>query len=592
MVTRSRVVVFSGGSLSVSFPRASRTVTFGGPMDLGLSLAITSRRAADGAPAPEPSDPTLLAEGDSITAFTDPPSYSRLYAAEHSIIGYTNTAYGGSGLGAPGDVLPTNSLYARQAGDLAGGPYTVVAVGIGSNSLGTGVNATTYATSLYDWLSPFKDDGAKTVICTVLPRAAVDETVRAAFNNKLRADVGTEFDELVDFDTTPMGATGAYSDTTYYSDGIHPNATGHAMLLREYRPVLNHLFSIANEPLDFEFAPITDADPDTSYSPGDPYVVKGFYPGETRPLLAPDGVMLNGSGPVTSGVVENGDEVLPLNQSSADEATSTEADVTIGTTTATFTVTTSGGSVLWTPAALGSKLAGWWSPEGLTGADEDPITSWPEQRGSGDDLIGTGASAGMPLVATSAVNGLPAALFDASAQNAWFTMPSGYKTAVAARTATATFYLAKKVNDPDYSYYCGPVGGYGSTDEEFYPFGNGLLYSSYGRASRINAYGSGHPALNAWHFGSFQSSASLWRHFINGLQQHEDTSNSVSMGSNPRIGFSNGAAFNGHVAEIVDLNALPTTTERQQIEGYLAWKYGLEINLPSGHPYKDGPPMT
>jgi hypothetical protein len=45
------------------------------------------------------------------------------------------------------------------------------------------------------------------------------------------------------------------------------------------------------------------------------------------------------------------------------------------------------------------------------------------------------------------------------------------------------------------------------------------------------------------------------------------------------------------IAEIIVLKYLPTTTERQQIEGYLAWKWGLEDNLPSGHPYKDAAPQ-
>jgi hypothetical protein len=33
-----------------------------------------------------------------------------------------------------------------------------------------------------------------------------------------------------------------------------------------------------------------------------------------------------------------------------------------------------------------------------------------------------------------------------------------------------------------------------------------------------------------------------------------------------------------------------TTTTRQKIEGYLAWKWGLAANLPGGHPYEFGPP--
>jgi hypothetical protein len=34
------------------------------------------------------------------------------------------------------------------------------------------------------------------------------------------------------------------------------------------------------------------------------------------------------------------------------------------------------------------------------------------------------------------------------------------------------------------------------------------------------------------------------------------------------------------------------TDTREKIEGYLAWKWGLEGNLPIGHPYKSAAPTT
>jgi hypothetical protein len=59
-----------------------------------------------------------------------------------------------------------------------------------------------------------------------------------------------------------------------------------------------------------------------------------------------------------------------------------------------------------------------------------------------------------------------------------------------------------------------------------------------------------------------------------------------------RAGTSSPAAeyANVQVAEIVALTSMPSTDTRQLIEGYLAWKWGLEANLPSGHPYEFGPP--
>jgi hypothetical protein len=44
--------------------------------------------------------------------------------------------------------------------------------------------------------------------------------------------------------------------------------------------------------------------------------------------------------------------------------------------------------------------------------------------------------------------------------------------------------------------------------------------------------------------------------------------------------------------EILVYDRTPTTSERQKIEGYLAWKWGLTANLPSTHPYKTSRPLN
>ena len=44
------------------------------------------------------------------------------------------------------------------------------------------------------------------------------------------------------------------------------------------------------------------------------------------------------------------------------------------------------------------------------------------------------------------------------------------------------------------------------------------------------------------------------------------------------------------IAEVILYNSVLTTLQVQQIEGYLAWKWGLQGNLPVGHPYKNAPP--
>jgi hypothetical protein len=46
----------------------------------------------------------------------------------------------------------------------------------------------------------------------------------------------------------------------------------------------------------------------------------------------------------------------------------------------------------------------------------------------------------------------------------------------------------------------------------------------------------------------------------------------------------------GSIGEVLIYNVALGDTPRQQIEGYLAWKWGLQSSLPAGHPYKSASP--
>jgi len=46
----------------------------------------------------------------------------------------------------------------------------------------------------------------------------------------------------------------------------------------------------------------------------------------------------------------------------------------------------------------------------------------------------------------------------------------------------------------------------------------------------------------------------------------------------------------GNIAEVLVFNAQLAGTQKQQVEGYLAWKWGLQASLPGGHPFKDAAP--
>jgi hypothetical protein len=50
-------------------------------------------------------------------------------------------------------------------------------------------------------------------------------------------------------------------------------------------------------------------------------------------------------------------------------------------------------------------------------------------------------------------------------------------------------------------------------------------------------------------------------------------------------------AWRGKIAEVVITLFVPTLRDRRTIEGYLAWKWGLDANLPANHPFRNRPPL-
>jgi hypothetical protein len=48
--------------------------------------------------------------------------------------------------------------------------------------------------------------------------------------------------------------------------------------------------------------------------------------------------------------------------------------------------------------------------------------------------------------------------------------------------------------------------------------------------------------------------------------------------------------YGGTISEILVYNSFLNTSERQKLEGYLAWKWGIANLLPSSHPFKNIPP--
>lgn len=69
-------------------------------------------------------------------------------------------------------------------------------------------------------------------------------------------------------------------------------------------------------------------------------------------------------------------------------------------------------------------------------------------------------------------------------------------------------------------------------------------------------------------------------------QQFNHTGNLIIGGTNAS------EFFGGSMGDIISIPAVATLSQVQKIEGYEAWKFGLQGNLPGGHPYKLRAPLV
>ena len=86
--------------------------------------------------------------------------------------------------------------------------------------------------------------------------------------------------------------------------------------------------------------------------------------------------------------------------------------------------------------------------------------------------------------------------------------------------------------------------------------------------------------------------SSLNVEYVNGTQTG---SNTGAPGNMVGITLGNRYALNGQytgaLCEILFYRGVLSTIDRQTLEGYLSWKWGLQANLPVGHPYKTAGPL-
>lgn len=270
----------------------------------------------------------VVQEGDSITAWEG--GYADQFAAANPSYTFHNLAVGGSGV---------DTMLARRPAALAYAPE-FLSVFIGANGL-PGATALDYCNSVYNYIAPFKAMGTKVVICTVIASTTLDDTRREEVNAQFKADMGTQFDALCDWDATAMGVAANASDTTYFLDGTHPTTLGHTLMVPNYRGAMHAIMGITREVEQFTFDPVNDVSLST-VTTSNAVLIGGLNYLETKPISVEGGEYQKNGGSWTSssGTVVNGDMVDVRGTSSSSYSTITSVVLTIGSINASFDIDT------------------------------------------------------------------------------------------------------------------------------------------------------------------------------------------------------------------------------------------------------------
>ena len=251
-------------------------------------------------------------------------------------------------------------------------------------------------------------------------------------------------------------------------------------------------------------------------------------------------------------------------------------------------------AVPWEPTDV-SGLMAWYKADEISQSDDTEISEWSDASGNGYHMSGLGTP--KPKFRTSVQNGLGVVRFNGTGffeRAVW----TGYPDNNEAITIGAVF---KNISSANHMVVTAGVSGGPRQDNV-----------------RVNSNGD-YSVLRRQADGSFRyvesdSAASIgYQTYVAGI----NASAEAFMRSNgAAVAFSYGGAYSNltlanntpshvglgsfrgidklpndaEIAEVVMYDSAISESDQQKLEGYLAWKWGLESSLASGHPYENAAP--
>jgi hypothetical protein len=244
----------------------------------------------------------------------------------------------------------------------------------------------------------------------------------------------------------------------------------------------------------------------------------------------------------------------------------------------------------WTPAALGSALALWLDADDASTItlNGSTVSQWNDKSGNARNAS-QATAVNQPTYSATGLNGKPTLTFDGLNDNLQATIPS------LANQNNISFFGVTQILTRRYSVFLGSgmSGSGGTTGIRWGLFGQGNLTSDgigwAGPASDLSLGNGSLLPINTPYQAVYTKTPTQWQILLNGstISTVNDTSFPTSTYS-LTIGAEKEGSYqsNALASEIIIIGGILSTTNRQLLEGYFAWKWGLVSSLPYTHPYR------
>ena len=235
------------------------------------------------------------------------------------------------------------------------------------------------------------------------------------------------------------------------------------------------------------------------------------------------------------------------------------------------------GLQLWLDAADTSSMT-------LSGST---VTQWRDKSGN---LRNTTSYAGTPALTTNAINGVQAINFNGS---------SSFIGSIPGSGSSYTLFFVGTFNNSTGTYGGLLCFGKSGTPDHVSGITNTKLTdtSMYSTIDSTNTAFTSNTLSTPFVY-SVVIDGTFLNSFVNGNQQtptniaKSPSFNFTNYVVGDRAGSTSSIFLNGYVAEIVVYINAMTATQRQEVEGYLAWKWGLQSSLAAGHSYQTVVPIV